>query len=605
MLFKKKIFWIVLVLIMLMSIAIVYISIKKNKMEKTINRYIKNNTLIKEVGKKKSNITFNLKNSYYIFYPNMEDKKIDNEIEKIRKELLKDNINKFFNNNKYTFIDYESYISPDNIISFAFKNKIINKSGKLEKTNVYTVNIAVDLKEKLKDTYIFVGDYKSLFRKYIDDYIENNNLISKKVKNYDKILNNKYNYKYTLTKKGVNIYFDSGELLKNNKNDLKIEIPYSYLESVLNIDVSNINKKYKNIKLSKEKFVKTDKVLYVKKTSNLYSNKSKNSKLVSLIYKGTKLKIKKQSQNYSYVEIENLKGYILNDSLSDNIVSDEGFTDKVEKVYTKSDINVLDSPSDKAKTVGTLKFGEEITRIGTNEDGYSEIIYNNEKGFVLTQGVQFNKPTSQSIIGTKNINSSKPMVALTFDDGPNPSSTGRILDTLVKYNAAATFFDLGSLVEKYPQVVKREEEVGCEVGSHTYSHLNLNNLTAAGVVEEINKSKKAFENVLGHDVTLVRPPYGNANEIVKSNIHYPLINWNVDTLDWKSKNKDAIVNEVRKIGNLDGKIVLMHSIYETTADAVEVIVPELLDKGYQLVTVSELAKYKGVSLQSGVKYFGF
>ena len=111
--------------------------------------------------------------------------------------------------------------------------------------------------------------------------------------------------------------------------------------------------------------------------------------------------------------------------------------------------------------------------------------------------------------------------------------------------------------------------------------------------------------LLGHDVSLLRPPYGNANDLVKSNIPYPLIHWNVDTLDWKTKNKDAIISEVRKIDNLDGKIVLFHSIYETTADAIEVIVPELINQGYQLVTISEMAYYKGETLNPGQKYYGF
>ena len=111
--------------------------------------------------------------------------------------------------------------------------------------------------------------------------------------------------------------------------------------------------------------------------------------------------------------------------------------------------------------------------------------------------------------------------------------------------------------------------------------------------------------LLGHDVSLVRPPYGNANALVQANVPYPLIHWNIDTLDWKSRNKEAILKEVRAIENYDGKIILMHSIYLTTADAVEVIVPELINKGYQLVTISEMAYYKGVDLKPGQKYYSF
>ena len=84
-----------------------------------------------------------------------------------------------------------------------------------------------------------------------------------------------------------------------------------------------------------------------------------------------------------------------------------------------------------------------------------------------------------------------------------------------------------------------------------------------------------------------------------------IINWNVDSLDWKYRNKDLTLNEIDKFGNLDGKIILMHSIHNETADAVEVLVPDLLDRGYQVVSISELAYYKGYTLETGTIYYGF
>ena len=198
------------------------------------------------------------------------------------------------------------------------------------------------------------------------------------------------------------------------------------------------------------------------------------------------------------------------------------------------------------------------------------------------------------------------MVALTYDDGPNPISTPRILDTLEKYGVVATFFDLGQLVNTYPDIVRREEHIGCEVGSHTYSHKNLNTLTDEQIQTEIKKSELAFEKALGHNVKLLRPPYGNANLKVKENVEYPLIKWNVDSLDWKSRNKDKILKQIRQRVNYDGDIILMHSIYGSTADATEVLVPELIEQGYQLVTVSELAFYRGNSvLKTGMDYTDF
>lgn len=205
----------------------------------------------------------------------------------------------------------------------------------------------------------------------------------------------------------------------------------------------------------------------------------------------------------------------------------------------------------------------------------------------------------------RKIDLSKPMVALTFDDGPNGKATPKILDTLEKYGVVATFFDLGQNMANYPKVVKREETIGCEVESHTYAHKNLNKLTSAQIKADMEKAEKVYQNVLGHKPSLVRPPYGNANSTVKSTLKYPLINWDIDTLDWKSRNAESVLKEIHKYSDYDGRIILMHGIYNSTAEAVEKLVPELIDKGYQLVTVSEMAKYKNVTLKNGTVYLNF
>ena len=210
-----------------------------------------------------------------------------------------------------------------------------------------------------------------------------------------------------------------------------------------------------------------------------------------------------------------------------------------------------------------------------------------------------------SYIEARVIDPSKPMVALTFDDGPNPKSTSRILDSLEEHNVVATFFDIGYLVEKYPEIVKREAMLNCEIGNHTYSHINLNKLSKEELINEIEKSEKAFETVLGYKTTLYRPSYGNANSNVKEALEYPLILWSIDSLDWKTRDKEKILEEIRRIDEYDGKIILMHSIYESTADAVEILIPELINKGYQLVTVSEMAYYKNKELEARKIYKSF
>ena len=199
----------------------------------------------------------------------------------------------------------------------------------------------------------------------------------------------------------------------------------------------------------------------------------------------------------------------------------------------------------------------------------------------------------------------KKMVALTYDDGPNPKATNAILDVLEKYDARATFFDLGSLVEKYPDVVKREEALGCEVGSHSYDHKNFNKLTNAEIAADVQKTAAAFRKVLGRDPAIFRPPYGNCKDSVKKQLPMSIYLWSIDTLDWKSRDAKAIVDVVKSAGNLDGKVILMHSIYGSTAEATATLVPYLQKQGYELVTVSELVEAKhGETPQKG-KIYGY
>ncbi|MBR6253481.1 MAG: polysaccharide deacetylase family protein [Clostridia bacterium] len=263
--------------------------------------------------------------------------------------------------------------------------------------------------------------------------------------------------------------------------------------------------------------------------------------------------------------------------------------------YATTTLVVRKEKSTYAQLLGTLTPGEAI-EVMAIEDDWEHVVYNGEEGYVkngyLTRKKNLQKDVELEIVD-RGIDPTKPMVAITFDDGPNPKSTPRILDTLEQYGVVATFFDLGQLVNSYPDVVQREEAIGCEVGNHSYSHKNFNVLTDEQMQEEIKNSEEAFIKVLGHKTTLFRLPYGNVNLKVKENVEYPLIKWNVDSLDWKSRDKNKILNKIRETKNYDGKIILLHSIYGTTADAVEVLVPELLNKGYQLVTVSELAYYKG------------
>lgn len=215
------------------------------------------------------------------------------------------------------------------------------------------------------------------------------------------------------------------------------------------------------------------------------------------------------------------------------------------------------------------------------------------------------KPPAEERIEPPVALTNKKMVALTYDDGPNPIHTNAILDILEKYDARATFFDLGYLAEKYPDVVKREAALGCEVGSHSYDHDNFTKLSDEAIKEDMAKTDAIFQKILGKSPSSFRPPYGSCDDRVKNLISLPIYLWSVDTLDWKSRNADAILEEVKKIGDLDGKVILLHGIYSSTAEATAKLVPYLQEAGYELVTVSELVEAKHGNTPENSKIYGY
>lgn len=195
------------------------------------------------------------------------------------------------------------------------------------------------------------------------------------------------------------------------------------------------------------------------------------------------------------------------------------------------------------------------------------------------------------------------LIALTFDDGPYGETTNRILDVVEAYadqNVHVTFFTLGSQVEKFPNVVKRANELGCEIANHTYDHENLTKISESEITAQVENEADLVENLIGVRPRLVRPPYGAKDDTVRATVKYPLILWSIDTLDWKTRDADSTVEEAMKA--TDGDIVLMHDVRESTAEAAERIIPALLEQGYKLVTVSELFEAKGITLSAGQHY---
>lgn len=203
-------------------------------------------------------------------------------------------------------------------------------------------------------------------------------------------------------------------------------------------------------------------------------------------------------------------------------------------------------------------------------------------------------------ISERTIDPDKPMLALTFDDGPS-AHTDRLLDIFKTYGGKGTFFVLGNLIDGRKNTLIRISDEGHEIGNHSWDHRKMTNLTTQEITDEIMMARAKIYDVTGKDCLIVRPPYGAWNDDVKAvgkELGVAFVNWSVDTLDWKSRDAEAVYNEI--INNAsDGAIILCHDLHETTVDAMETVIPKLIEDGYQLVTVSELMSFSKKPLEPG------
>lgn len=208
------------------------------------------------------------------------------------------------------------------------------------------------------------------------------------------------------------------------------------------------------------------------------------------------------------------------------------------------------------------------------------------------------KELKKALYVPRKIDKTKKLIAFTFDDGPKPGNTERVVKALDKYNYRATFYMLGQNAAAYPDTVKTVQKSGNEVSGHSYDHPLLTKIGAAGVANQYKKMNDALVKACGVKAANFRPPYGGINDDVKQTIDGPLILWSVDTLDWKTRNTRATVDSILKHAK-DGDIVLMHDIHEPTIAAVEQVLPKLKERGYEVCTVSELLEAKGIKAKKG------
>ena len=173
-----------------------------------------------------------------------------------------------------------------------------------------------------------------------------------------------------------------------------------------------------------------------------------------------------------------------------------------------------------------------------------------------------------------------------------------------KYDAKVTFFVLGSRIDAHREVLERAYLEGNQIGSHTYNHQNLFVIDNTTILKEINDTNEKIKEVTGEYPILIRPPYGNTNSEIKSLSSLSTILWDVDTLDWQSRNAEKVCEEIMKSAH-DGAVILLHDIYESSVKGALMAMDKLSKEGYAFVTISEMATLRNTELNNEETYYNF
>lgn len=203
----------------------------------------------------------------------------------------------------------------------------------------------------------------------------------------------------------------------------------------------------------------------------------------------------------------------------------------------------------------------------------------------------------------RTVYSNKKAIALTYDDGPS-ANTNTILNTLKKNNALATFFVVGNRVSSYDKQLKKAYNMGCQIGNHSWNHGWYGQMNSMQISSQISKCNNAVKKQTGKAPVICRTPGGDQSSKVRNAVGMPVILWSIDTRDWETQSASKTYSSVMN-NAYDGAVVLMHDLYKPTAEASKRIIPELISKGYQLVTIEELRLIKGYKLKPGRVYTSF
>lgn len=340
--------------------------------------------------------------------------------------------------------------------------------------------------------------------------------------------------------------------------------------------------------------------------ASLHSAPWRSSAILEVVPEGTYIRLTKKISFWYYAELSSRQtGWLHGKDIA--LLPEIGTL----SVTSKEEGTVVYSlPRADSEPLGILPpsaLAQRVQALG----GWCRIALGNDTGYVdssalITPDSTFTPSGTRSLLPyspPRVIDPSKPMLALTFDDGPS-SATLKVLQILEQHGARGTFFMLGNRVAKHANMVSQVAAQGSEIGMHTWNHLEMHRLSRESIVSSLEKSSAAIYEASGVIPTLLRPPYGTTTATVRSvcaQMDLKIVNWSVDTEDWRSRNTRMIADQILKNVS-DGSIVLSHDLYDQTVEAMEIVVPKLLERGYQLVTVSEMLSLRSTECAEGVIY---
>lgn len=198
---------------------------------------------------------------------------------------------------------------------------------------------------------------------------------------------------------------------------------------------------------------------------------------------------------------------------------------------------------------------------------------------------------SQGCVLTEEPAAQTKKIALTFDDGPHPKYTSEVLNILKEKDVRATFFTVGYRAEMLPHLILKIQNQGCAIGNHTYDHKDLTKISDADVVADLKKCNEVLYAITGSYPKVYRPPFGKINKgteacISTKGIDMQKVLWDIDSVDWKTKDADTVVRNVCRDAK-DGDIILMHDFYPQTVKALPIIIDKLREKGFEFVIFEE------------------